>query len=366
MPSPDQGRGSERQNPFALSEPVTKPTYFYGQRNDIQRVFARIGATRPQSISILGEKAMGKTSLLNTLTNPETKEELLSEPDLFLFGHIHLRERDDWEPELFFRALTDALRVTHRDLPSASKYDEFRALIQHLDSDGLSLVAFLDDFDVITQSQAFPLTFFSFLRSMANTYNVGYVTSSSESLQRLCVSKDVEESPFFNIFTNVSLKPLMEDAVRQWVIERSSPSGVSLNSEAEWVYAQVGGFPELVRMLCALIWERKNNKGKLSNSDLVEIETAFQEQERDVLNAIWGSLSPREQALCAHLLTSQELDRPQMHFVRELTRRGYLWKSEEGDYMLFGKVFEQLVANKTGVEIKSDGSQKRHWWRLGR
>jgi len=363
MPSPDEGTDSDLRNPFASSDPVTEPSRFYGRRSDIQRVFARIGSTRPQSISIISEKAMGKTSLINTLAHPDTKEKLLSEPDCYLFGHIRLRERGNWEPESFFRALTDALRETHPDLPSASKYDEFRALIQHLDSENLSLVAFFDDFEVITQSPVFPLTFFSFLRSMANTYNVGYVTSSSESLQRLCVSKDVEESPFFNIFTNIFLKPLDENAVRQWVIEGSSPSGVSLSSEADWVYAQVGGFPELVRTLSALIWERKYDQGKLSSDDLAEIETEF--QKRDLLEVIWDGLKQREQSLCAHLLTSDELDRPQMHFARELTRRGYLRQDDEG-YALFGSAFGRFVAEKTGVEIKSDNNKKRRWWRLGR
>jgi len=53
------------------------------------------------------------------------------------------------------------------------------------------------------------------MRSMANTYNVAYVTTSSETLQKLCVLKDVEESPFFNIFTNIALKPLSAAEVRQ-------------------------------------------------------------------------------------------------------------------------------------------------------
>jgi serine/threonine-protein kinase len=330
--------------------PVAQPSLFYGRRSDIQRIVTRIGAERPQSVSIIGGKAIGKSSLLNILAHSETKEQFISEPDRYLFGHIHLRERDDWVPEQFLRTLTDGLR---------------RALIQHTDSAHLSLIAFFDDFDVITQNPDFPLTFFSFLRSMANTYNVAYVTSSSQSLQKLCVSKDVEESPFFNIFTNIVLKPLEEEAVRQWVTEGSSPSGVSLGGEADWVYAQAGGFPTLVRILCALLWERKQARGKLGDSDLEETETAFRERARDALESIWLELSERERALCAHLLTSQELDRPQSHLLRDLTRRGYVRESDDG-HALFGKAFERLVADKTGVEIKSDRPQKRRWWSFGR
>lgn len=353
------------QNPFESSIPVTDPARFYGHRNDLQRIITRVGAERPQSMSVIGEKAMGKSSLLNTLTHPDTRARHLSKPEAYLFGQIRLRERDDWTPSQFIQSFTAAVRERHADVPEASDYDGFRALIQHLDSEGLCLIGFFDDFDVITQNPDFPLTFFSFLRSMANTYNVAYVTSSSESLQRLCVSKDVEESPFFNIFTNIVLKPLEENEVRRWVIEGSNPSGLSLSSEAEWIYAQVGGFPGLVRELCKSLWERKHVRGKVRKSNLKEIEIAFQEQAGDALESIWGGLSQREQELCAHLLTSDELDRPQTHLIRDMTRRGYVQEAE-GSYTLFGRAFERFVADKMGIEITSDQSQKRRWWPFGK
>ena len=361
MSSPDP----DLVNPFSSSDPVTEPSDFYGHRSDIQRIYARIGAERPQSISIIGEKAMGKSSLVNVLAHPDTKAKLLSEPDRYLFGHIHLRGRNDWMPEQFLQTLTGTLQEGHPDMPQVSSYDGFRALIQHLDAGKFSLIAFFDDFDVITQNPNFPLTFFSFFRSMANTYNVAYVTSSSESLQRLCVSKDVEESPFFNIFTNIALKPLDAAEVRQWIIESSNPSGLSLSSEVDWVYKQVGGFPALVRGLCALLWEQKNARGKLSDSDLEEIETAFQGQVRDSLESIWESFSQRDQELCIHLLTSRELDRPQSHLVRELQRRGCVQKTDDG-YALFGRAFQRFVAEKTGVEIESERPKKKRWWTFGR
>ena len=353
------------QKPFSSTEPVTDPSSFYGRRGDIRRIYARIGAERPQSISIVGEPSTGKSSLLNVLAHPETKREHLPDPGKSIFGLLRMRERDDWTPDRFFQSLTYVLRSEHPDLPEVSDYDEFREIIQHSTSEGLSIVAFLDDFNVITQDPDFPLTFFSFMRSMANMYNVAYVTSSSESLQKLCVSKDVEESPFFNIFTNISLKPLSEGEVRQWVVEASSPSGISLTTEANWMYAQVGGFPALVRMLGALLWERKQAQGKLRDSDLEEVETAFQDQVQDTLESIWGTFGERERRLCAHLLVSGEVDRPQMPLVRELVRRGYV-RETDGGYALFGKVFERFVADKTGAAVRRDRPTKRRWWLFGR
>ena len=141
---------SSLPNPFESSIPVIDPSRFYGHRSDMQRIITRIGAERPQSISIIGEKSMGKSSLLNTLTHEDTRTSHLSKPDAYLFGHIRLRERDDWTPIQFIQLFTAAVKERHSDVPEASDYDGLRELIQHLDSEGLSLVGFFDDFDIVT------------------------------------------------------------------------------------------------------------------------------------------------------------------------------------------------------------------------
>lgn len=353
------------QNPFSSIEPVTDPSRFYGRRGDIRKIYARIGAERPQSISIIGEPSIGKSSLLNILAHVEAKRKNLSDTGRFVFGLLHLCEKDGWTPDTFFQALTKAFCSEHLDLPETSDYDGFHEMIRNLVSEGLSVIGFFDDFDVITQNPGFPLTFFSFMRSMANTYNVAYITTSSETLQKLCVSKDVEESPFFNIFTNTILKPLSGAEVRQWVIEQSSLSGLPLTSEVDWIYTQVGGFPDFVHKLCELLWERKQVSGRIRESDMEEVATAFQEQAQDSLESIWTTFNEREQSLCAHLLASGEIDRPQVPFARALTRRGYV-RETEGGCTLFGKAFERFVAEKTGVDISQERPPKHRWWLFGR
>jgi len=91
------------QNPFESSDPVLVPSRFYGHRMNIQKIYARIGASRPQSISIVGERKIGKSSLLNTLSHQDTKSQFLPEPEKYIFGHLHLRYRNDWKPDEFFR-----------------------------------------------------------------------------------------------------------------------------------------------------------------------------------------------------------------------------------------------------------------------
>jgi hypothetical protein len=74
-----------------------------------------------------------------------------------------------------------------------------------------TFIIVLDNFNVLTSDIAVPLEFFSFLRSLANSYNVAYIISSVCALQEMCASKEVTESPFFNIFTNIELKTFSDE-----------------------------------------------------------------------------------------------------------------------------------------------------------
>ena len=38
---------------------------FYGRDVEVEKIYSRIGSSRPQSISIVGERRIGKSSLLN-------------------------------------------------------------------------------------------------------------------------------------------------------------------------------------------------------------------------------------------------------------------------------------------------------------
>ena len=183
--------------------PVRDPSEFVGRSGVVRRICSRIGADRPQSVAVIGGAKSGKTSLLAYLSHESMKRRLLQDAERYEFVAACSACQSSVDPEEFLHSLARLLSPV-RD-SERNPYERVRKRIEELHASGKRIVVFLDDFHAVTSNERYPLEFFSFLRSLANNFNVAYVTTSFLELQKLCVAKDVEESPFFNIFTNLTL-----------------------------------------------------------------------------------------------------------------------------------------------------------------
>jgi len=225
-------------DPMDPDTPVADPARFVGQAGIVRRVFSRIGADRPQSVAVIGGKKSGKTSLLAHVMDGTVRGRLLEEAGRYVFAAAGA-DGAGGSPEGFLAGL-------HRCLaPDAAPggYEEVRQCIERLHAAGRRIVVLCDDFHAITSSAHYPLEFFSFLRSLANNYNMAYVTTSFLELQKLCVVKDVEESPFFNIFTNLSLGMLAPEDARALAAMAAGGDGERAQRLAEWC----GGSPYAIK-----------------------------------------------------------------------------------------------------------------------
>ena len=107
----------------------------------------------------------------------------------------------------------------------------------------------------MTTNPAFPLEVFAFLRSIANTYDVAYVTTAVADLQTLCASPTLEDSPFFNIFTPVTLQPFPEEEATQLIQARAIAAGAPFaTEEVAWIVRLAGGHPSLLQLTAHVAW----------------------------------------------------------------------------------------------------------------
>jgi AAA+ ATPase superfamily predicted ATPase len=329
-------------NPYVYNQPLTRREQFSGRKSEIVRIYSRIASDRPQSVSIVGEPRIGKTSLLNWLYHEDSRGDYLDAPTTYLYLLLSLKEQPPGHPDAFFSLMSDTLAKTGQSQMSPSS-DGFRHFVEHMEEKDRKFVLFFDDFGCVTQNKAFPLEFFSFMRSMANNYNVAYVTTSSDQLQKLCSSTDLQESPFFNIFTALNLRSFTDEEAREALLKPAMDIGVSLEGEAERILKLAGRLPYLLQLTASLAFDAQVN-GKLRMEEVAE--KAFKEA-REFLNLLWTEEFSEAQRDVLQVISGEKPLKSQNRYAaEELERRGHLKKS--GDNYTIGSALLERFVKETG------------------
>jgi serine/threonine-protein kinase len=315
----------------------------------------RIYADRPQCVSVVGDPKIGKTTFLDWLDETARNADPVP-PAGTRFVRLDLTGTAADSPSVFLRAVLENLRATPAggEEPSARMsaipgptdasprtYAALESEVQSLAQTGGRLILLLDDFDRVTASQAFPPTFFSFLRSLANNFPVAYVTTSRLDLQQLCVSKEVEESPFFNIFQNLTLGPLDEAQTRVLVAERA-PGAADPQALGDWTVSESGGLPAVIAA-CAQVAAG----GVAPGSD--DAPRKLDEAAGGYFNELWEHFEPLQRALLERLAAGEAPGERDARPMRDLgPRRGYA-REQGGRWTIVASAFQRFILARAGA-----------------
>lgn len=295
--------------------PVAKPEDFFGRRNIVRRIYSRIASERPQSVAVIGGRKAGKTSLLAYLADPAVMRENLSSPGRYRFVSVPGVDDPLLDAACFLRGLSGLLGGKRE--PGETEYNRLQRRVEDLHRGGINLVCFFDDFHHVTRNTNFPLEFFSFLRSLANNFNLAYVTTSHLELQKLCVAKDIEESPFFNIFTNIALGPLADDEARDLLVSLTGWSAADAGRLAVWA----GPLPYVMKLVARACPDGPPADGRRETLLLSVLEGYF--------TAVL-SILPREAFKpLKDLVKGKAADPRDSHFLKPLVRHHFLLDETE-------------------------------------
>ena len=343
------------QNPYNYNSPVRKTGDFFGRSSIIAKIYSRIGAERPQSVSLVGDPKIGKSSLLWYLAQPETKKNFLNDHANYVYFYIPVVDNGDLDFDNFSKIfwkiiLTDIDKYLDLEEKTPS-YDLFKKIVERLTQNQKKIILFFDDFHLTTRNESFPLEFFSFLRSLANNYNLAFVTTSYLDLQQLCVSKEVEESPFFNIFTNLSLKPFEEKEAVQLINEPSSKLGVNLLEHKERILKTANLFPYPLQLVCHLLFEMKNNQHQISDTDLENLENTFYGRAENYFENIWSIFDEEQKFVLKEVLSSKKIKNTHQFVLNDLIRRNLL-QLDDSKVEFVLPHFQRFVTLKLGLKWK--------------
>lgn len=208
-----------QDNPFTYGNPISDALRFFGRTREVEQIFGRLRNAEFESSSLVGDRRIGKTSLLNHLADSGVRAVHGLVPSRYTFVYADLQMVDEaMGPEQLWRRLLrslgqemagdDIVPAALDDLLGAGRFDTFDLdeFFQKLDDNDRFVVFLLDEFDRVTANARFGPDFYFGFRALAIHHNVALVTSSRLELVELCHSDAIRSSPFFNIFANINLR----------------------------------------------------------------------------------------------------------------------------------------------------------------
>jgi hypothetical protein len=300
-------------NPFYAGGAVPSEM-FVGRQDTLNLIRTRLGGRSPQSVSIVAERRMGKSSLLRYVCENSTK--------LFPGGKTILICLDLMKAYTQTRrGLMSALR---KELKPKLGYEPWEAgqdgdltelsfALEKLGRDGVRLILCLDEVEHLTERKEEFDSLLEELRAAAGQGQVGLLTASARPLADLASSSGLT-SPFYNIFIQETLGLLKDNEWRE-LVQRYLPN-VS-EEELAAIQRLCGGHPFYTQLAAGRLWEACYAGG----------EADWQARAREDLlphwTGWWKHLKPEEQnALCFGAGFSDR--KPSDSKLKELTRRGLL------------------------------------------
>ena len=328
------------RNPYLNRSMIRSVGEFHGRRRELQRIMSRIGALTPQSVSLVGERRMGKSSLLWHLSQPEIYRDHLDDPDRYVFLFIDFQGQQHLDQSGFCQVFGHNLQHAAGDRLQVSmpaQLSELEGTAQELNRAGIHLVCLFDEFETVTRNAEFGSEFFGALRSLANSYNVAYITASRRRLQDLCHNQEISESPFFNIFSELRVGAMTEAEIRNLISQPSEAAGVALEATVDLITPLGGRLPFFTQIACSAAFECLT---EADHRELVpeRLERSFMEESSSHFRYLWESFDEDERGIALALAEGADATLDSSPAFRVLEEAGYVERGDGGP-RLFSQPF---------------------------
>jgi serine/threonine-protein kinase len=311
----------------------------------------------------VGERRIGKSSLLNYLCHPKIRMKYLQRPNDYRFVFIDFQEKRGIGIPTFFQSIYAFLLDESRGglaLDVQPDYEGFKKVVTAYDEHGLNIIMLFDEFESITQNQKFDTEFYSFLRSIANNYNIGYVLSSGRNLQTLCHSRAISDSPFFNIFSNTTLSHFSQQEALELITGPSQELGYSLEYYAPFVFDIAGYYPFFIQMACAVLFEYVRSNESITDATFERVKEEFLDEARVHFQQIWDTCDDDQRDVLLCLCQREKVPNPQKYVLTNLIKGGYA-KVNKKQSLVFSSLFEEFILERYSAKMARKKKKFLFW-----
>jgi len=297
------------KNPYVHRGPIKDPRHFFGRVQETREILDF--TSEGQSVSVVGPRRIGKTSLLLDLCHSASAIESATR---HLYVFLDLQRKTGASPLDVYRWMWEetlkeaAGRI--EGLPvQVESAEGFEETVGKLRTAGFELTLLLDEFELMAGSPQLDLDFFFHLRGLTGAYPISYVTTSGKPLLDLKYEdSSVLSSPFFNIFHQQWLGFLTPGEARELTVKpvRDTAGFPGFTEEdIEFVVDLAGYHPALLQIACYHLFEYKVTGRRWDKRAESEVRRRFRESANNGFRYAWTQLGGDEQEAMRLICTDQ-------------------------------------------------------------
>jgi hypothetical protein len=305
-------------NPFFHRGPIRDRSYFVGRKRELEQALSLLG--NGQCVALVGQRRIGKTSLLFHLADPEIMAQYQLNPAEHLFVYIDCGGLAGLDPSGLYRVLLEEIsdvladKVTSLqtlEMPDSTQpitYRAFERTMRALTRQGWKPIILLDEFERMSLNPQLDPDFFSGLRALTARYPLAYVTASKRPLLELTYADaSILSSPFFNIFASIRLRLLSEEEAHDLLTGLAARAQVSFASPTlDFILELAGPHPLFLQIAGFHAFDMRQAKGAaLTPTDYPKLEARFRASAQEHLDYYWRNLPETEQHVLATLPAAQ-------------------------------------------------------------
>jgi hypothetical protein len=327
--------------PFQYEDLAYAPGNFFGREEDIRWLYEHI--LTMHSISVFGERKIGKTFLFLHLIHSETLAKYRI-PGNFLLVYLDISACAFSNPSDLFYKILERLseKVTGKikdDISSLLEEDahfqKFEEIIEKIDNNDQKIVFFLDNLEHISQAERDYV--FNNIRYLAQKYDVAFVISTLNDLKSSFKKKGFADSPFFNIFITYRLLGLDECTSRELIISYLEHKGQQIDSEdIENIIRFSGNSPFFLKLSCFFYSEWLNDHINPKE----DLKTLLQKKLEPYHKQNWEDLSKNEQSALLEIMENGATFDPKAK--SKLIKKGYI-KEEKDELCITSESFYNYI-----------------------
>jgi len=329
-------------NPFFHRGAIRRAEEFHGRQAEINQILGLL--RNGQSVSLIGPRRIGKSSMLLHLARPQTRAAYALEPPQALFVLVDCQEFGGSPPEEVYEALLtelmDRAEDANLDVGPVERFGTYRSLdrvLSRIHRQGMAVAVLLDEFELLAVNEHLTPYFFARLRGLTTKYGLAYLTASQRPLFDITADEEILSSPFFNIFVTLPLGLYTEEEARTLIDSRLQGTAIEFaGALRDHLLYLVGPHPFFLHIAGYHAFQAVLQGERLQQpDDLAQLDGPIEIEAGSHLSYLWQNLGPEEQ----YALTTLEGPIDSLRLLEQQC----LITSVGGDYTYTSEILRRFV-----------------------